>query len=170
MNPSLKDYLSQQSPHTTEERSIILEQYKILVESINHSNSVREQSHGFWMTINTAIIAGVSYIKESHTLPLEHKTSLLWTLIGLGTIFCYFWIIFLLSIKKSINKRNEMLLGMEAYLPIKIFNYIFEPSHDNKGGSLTLKELTVPVFFLLGYVFLGISLYNFTEEIVIPSR
>jgi hypothetical protein len=70
-----------------------------------------------------------------------------------------------------VEVRNGLLVELERYFPVKVFTRTFELSQRQEGkSSLTLKEMMVPLMFLFGYLFFGILLFWFTEEVVIPAK
>ena len=156
---------------TENEIKIIVEQYKILTESLNNTNVIRESSNNFWMAVNGLCLSGIAYIKDSHMTSSEHKYLFMYTLIFIGTFLCLFWINFLFTIKKTIQVRNSLVIELEKYSPIKVFTRVFSLTQQKTGAaSLTLREIFIPILFLIGYLLFGFMLYFFTEEIITPSK
>lgn len=153
-----------------EDKNRVFEQYKMLVESINKINELRETSNNFWITVNGLGLTGIAYIKEAQTLPGEHKVLLLWTLIGLGIFLCLTWLNFLAAIKRSSQVKSKILFEIEKNFPIKVFTRVFDLTQEQGDKALTLKEMLVPTMFLLGYIFFGVLLYSFTGEVIVPSK
>ena len=104
-----------------EARTLALEQYKLLIESINKSNDVRELSNGYWITVNALGVSAAAYIKDAHSLAHSHKPLVLWFIISLGIALCLSWLNFLITIKNNIETRNTLLIEIERNFPFKVF-------------------------------------------------
>jgi len=143
-----------------------VEQYKILVDSLNKLNETRENSNNFWVGVNGLGISATAYLREAHNIAQEHKSFLLSTLVMVGIVFCMSWLSYLYTIKKSIEVRSSLLMEMEKKLPNALFSKIFTYSPEHRGRSvLTAKEMLVPYLFVTGYIFLAILLFFFPEEV-----
>ena len=139
----------------------LVEQYKILVESTNHLHDVRESANNYWITINSLGISAISYIKDNHLFKSTTQPLAVWFFVILGIILCCTWLNSLSVVKKSIESRHLLLKETETYLPLKIFTKLFKSTQKDKGeNSLTLREMLIPSFFLLGYVGFGFILWN----------
>lgn len=147
-----------------EDRTTLLEQYKILVESINKINDVRENLNNWWTGINVALISVMAYFRSAEGLGCTQKQLFLWTIIVLGFVLCCSWLSSIFTIKKSIDIRNNMLFEFEKHLPAKIFTIaILEMGRKKNKGSLSLKEAIVPALFLTGYAFFLFMLYCYPQ-------
>ncbi len=156
---------------TEDDKARIFEQYKLLIDSLDNTNTIRENSNQFWMAVNGLCISGIAYIKENQMFPNHHKLLFLSTLIVLGIFLCFSWFNFLNTIKYTTYIRNNMLIKLENYFPIKVFTQIFNLTESEKGkSSLTLKEMLVPSAFLVGYFCFALFLCFFTEETMAPSK
>jgi hypothetical protein len=162
--------IEQSSPLTfkdQEARTLALEQYKLLVESINKSNDVRELSNNYWITVNALGVSAAAYIKDVQSLAHSHKPLLLWFIISLGIALCLSWLNFLITIKNNIETRNTLLIEIERYFPFKVFTKSIAISGRQQGkGSLTIKEMVLPCLFLISYLALGYFLLFYQSEVV----
>lgn len=154
-----------------DDKKIVFEQYKLLIDSLNNSNTVRETANPYWVTVTGLGLGGISYVKEVTTLPLEHKTIILWTLIGVGVVLCLAWINYLRTMRYTILMRNRLIEELENYFPARVFTNLFQLTGGRQHKySLTSREMLIPILFLLGYIAFGISLYFFKEEVTLPSH
>lgn len=150
-----------------EDKKFLIDQYKIVVDSLNKINDIRETSNNFWTGLNGAIIAGIAYVRDVKGMDGFQKSYFIWTAIGLGLILALTWLSYLSSIKKSVDIRNAILLQFEKYLPAKSFTIILSKMGRKQGnGSLSLKEMLVPGLFLLAYVFFAIAFYFYPRIII----
>jgi len=142
--------------HNEKERILILEQYRILTESLNKSNENRESLNSFWITLNGATFAAISYVKDMQ-IAGNPKNLFIWVAIVFGFIMSLFWIKALSDIKKSINIRNEMLIDIEKFLPVKVFTFsINKMGRKEEKGSLSATEKNIPILFCVGYFIIAV--------------
>jgi hypothetical protein len=94
---------------TDASRTALQEQYKVLLESINQRNQLRESANSFWTTIVGLSFSATAYIREVKSLYLDHKSTILWTLILFGVVACLSWIFYLIDIRKSIDLRQRLV-------------------------------------------------------------
>jgi hypothetical protein len=161
---NLQNYIHIQNE---EERKLAFEQYKVVVESLNNTNTVRESSNNFWTTLNSLLISSIAYLRGLEGVSQEPPTFLIWSVLILGCFLSGSWIRSLLSIKASIDVRYNLLIEIEKYLPVKVFTVslgVLQRLEDKR--SLTLKEMLVPCLFLLGYMILAIVLIWFPQSIL----
>jgi hypothetical protein len=148
------------------EQTIIFDQYKILLESINKLNEMRENSNQFWIGVNGLGISFLSYWQDSQGTHQHHKSFLIAILI-VGMLFCLLWLSYLWTIKKRIGIRNDILMNLEKNFPLPVFSRVFSLSEEKKGKtSLTVKEMLVPGLFMTGYGFFIILLFFFSQEVL----
>jgi len=153
--------------NSDDDKKYLLDQYKILADSLNKINDIREWSNTFWTGVNGALLGIVAYIKDVQNVSTDPKRLFLWTLILLGFFICLSWLNYLFTIKKSVDIRNNMLIEFEKYFPAKPFTVAISTMERKKGrGSLSLKEMTVPLLFLIGYTFFGMTLLIYPEVVV----
>ena len=149
----------------------IIEQYKIVIESINKNNELRESSNNFWVTVNSLGISAIAYIRDNQSFGGNQKPLIMWVLLSIGLILCFSWLSYLRTIKQSIDHRYSLLVTMEKYLPIPIFQIFLQESGQKANKySLTIREMFVPISFLLGYIFFSILLIFFDGEFSNPQK
>jgi hypothetical protein len=148
-------------------RTIVLEQYKMLVDSINKINDTREFSNGFWIAANSVGISALAYLRDTYHVPQNYKSVLLMALIVLGIIFSLSWLSYLANIKKAVEVRSDLLMDIEQRFPIPMFTKVFSLA-DQKAGRATLtnKEMFVPSLFLFGYVVFAVLLLFYPQEVM----
>ncbi|MBN9412647.1 MAG: hypothetical protein J0H12_01800 [Candidatus Paracaedimonas acanthamoebae] len=137
----------------------IIDQYKILSDSINTSNQQRESANNFWVTVNSLGISSIVYIRDIFNLNNQQKPLIIWVLVLLGFVLCCSWLSYLATIKKTIEQKRALLLVIENYLPLPIFGTLLHKAYlDEIKNSLTLREMFVPISFLAAYILLGLIL------------
>lgn len=158
--------INQKTPpsHTIEHKDILMNQYNILVESINKINETRELSNQFWMATNAAMGSLLAYLRDSKAIELENKSFLFITLIVMGILFCFSWINYLWSIKNFVVSRTKMVIDIEKKFGMPLFAKLFQYSEEEDSDKpaqaiLTLKEMFVPLIFLGAYILFAVFLY-----------
>ena len=146
-----------------EGRENLSEQYKVLVDSVDKLNDLRENSNTWWASISGALIGIISYCRNVQGMEGAHKQAFLWTIVILGFVLCYTWLSSILTIKKAIDMRNRMLVECEAHLPVKIFTRSLLEVGGPIKGSISVKEAIVPLLFLAGYAFFAYMLYFYPQ-------
>ncbi len=150
-----------------EERAIAFDQYKMIFESINQLNTVRETSNQFWVVVNTAIVSCLSYLKGLHSLDPSQRTFLLVALLLLGCLTCGCWLQYLWNIKSHIEIRFQILKELEVYFPIKVFIKLSERAERKTGaGNLTLKQVLIPAIFITVYLIIAAVVFLFPAEAI----
>ncbi len=140
-------------PDNENDRRIAVEQYKMLVESLNKLNETRENSNNFWMGANGMGISVLAYLRDSQSILQHHKPFLLLAIIGVGIFFCLSWLNYLWMIKKALEIRNVLLIELEKNFSVPIFSKVFVVSERKSvRAALTLKEMMVPFVFLICYI------------------
>lgn len=152
-----------------EDKKIAFDQYRIIVDSINSTNSVRESANNYWVTVNSLLFSAVAYLRGMEDIKREQHEVLIWSVLILGIGLCLFWLSSLISIKSYNNIRNSMLIEIERVLPAKVFtaSYGRTQSYKNKR-SLTIREMFVPCMFLIGY-FIFMFLLIWTPRTVLGN-
>lgn len=141
-----------------EDRKFLLEQYKVVTDSLNKINEIRETANNFWTGINGALMSAVAYIKQTQNIGENSKQLFLWTILILGLGMSFTWLSHLLTIKKSVDVRNNMLIEFEKYFPAQPFTIaINQMGRKNGRGSLSFKEMRAPILFIIGYIFFSIT-------------
>lgn len=144
---------------TEEDKKLLVEQYKVLVDSLNKLNEVRETANNFWTSVNGALTATLAYIRDAQSMGGSQKPFLLLTVLLFGFLLTLSWISALRSIKKSSEVKNDIIVEVEQYLPAKIFTASRrKPGKEEQRGSIALKEMLVPFTFLMGYIFFAVLL------------
>lgn len=155
-------------PATTEDKQISFEQYKLLLDSINTLNSLREQSNNFWIVVNSMTISAVAFVKEALTLKSDYKVVIVATILSVGFLLCFTWLSYLVAIKEEIFLRQEILMTLEKQFPNQIFSSIIKKIKRRAvaGESLTYNEMFVPGIFLLGYLLFAVLLMIAPHDLV----
>lgn len=161
----------EETSQTSEDRNRVrFEQYKLLADTVNKNNDMREMSNNFWTTVNIILISGIAYIKDAKNIDFSHKSTLLWIALSLGFILCFTWLKYLINVKKIEETGTALLAELEAGMPYKIFTRLNLSKLKEGTMSLTFSEIMVPLLFFIGYTFFMITLLFFKEEMINAAR
>ncbi|MBY0501990.1 MAG: hypothetical protein K2P93_08350 [Alphaproteobacteria bacterium] len=153
---------------TEKDKQVLMEQYKLLLESIHKLNDVREIANSFWIALNSALISMAAYIRDSQSVGGEQKSFLLITVLIFGFVLTLSWLSYLWSIKRNIEIRNDLTIEFEKYFPAKVFTSLMRKAgKEENWSSMVLKEMFVPLAFLIGYIFFA-SLLCISPGAVVP--
>lgn len=108
--------------YDADQLKLLYDQYKLLVQSADSFAARRQAINGFFLSLNTFLLAGVGFIfKESFELFLhEHRvTNLMMLTIALavvGFLLDANWAGLLRAYGKLHSRQTHVLVGMEKYL------------------------------------------------------
>ena len=128
----------------------LLEQYKLYVEMADRISSRRQSTNSFFLSVNTAIIALLSYINMG-----SNNGSSFYCLVSLaGMTLCLLWNKLLRSYKNLNTAKFKVIHEMEAKLPFAPYDSEWEKVENSKNSKLYLPfthiEIYIPwVFFVI---------------------
>lgn len=164
MSESEKDY-------DATARQILLEQYKLYVEMADRISSRRQSANSFFLSVNTAIIALISYINFVD----KNASGFYWLISIAGMIICFMWYRLVRSYKDLNTAKFKVIHEMEAKLPVAPYDLEWAKVGEGKNPNLYLPfthiEIYIPWVFLIihGFVFLN-SLHIFNIMIKMWSE
>lgn len=147
---------------TEDNKHILIEQYKLILSSLDKLNDIREVANNFWITVNIAGVSAIAYLKDQAQLNKDNKSYLIYTIIIVGILICVGWIRNLNVIKQGVNIRNDLLISIEKKFPAQVFTNIIRTINKNKvKPSITESQMIVPLIFLISYiVFAFLAAFN----------
>jgi hypothetical protein len=149
--------------------TVILEQYKVVVDSLNNVADTREKANFFWITLHSFLGSAIAYLMQFEKISQINKSILLSIFLILGFFMSLSWLLTLLNVKKIVDINNHLLIEIEKYLPVKIYtNSIKMSSRHKNRTSLTIKETMIALLFLFAYgAFALIFLYFQGKALII---
>lgn len=117
----------------------VLEQWKTCVEMANCNTDKRNTSNNVFITINSAVLAIV-------TFSLDYKSILL-SIIGI--VICLLWIKTIKSYTQLSQVKYDIINEMEKYLPMQPYTYEWHKLQKNKYVGLTKIEKLLPIVFIV---------------------
>lgn len=127
----------------------LLEQYKLYVEMADRISDRRQTANSFFLSINTAIVALVSYVGLC-----AGKGNFYWVVSCAGMVLCFQWFRLLRSYKDLNTAKFKVIHEMEANLPFAPYDVEWGKVGRGKDKKLYLPfthiEINVPgVFFAI---------------------
>jgi hypothetical protein len=133
-------------------QSHLLEQYKVYLESAESNSSRRQNANSYFVTINTALIAFLSYIHLGN----QSNTNYYWLIALAGIAISFMWYRLIRSYRDLNSAKFQVLHQIEKKLPISPFDAEWEAVGRGKNSKLYLPftniEVGIPWVFLLLHV------------------
>jgi hypothetical protein len=161
------------SPGSTSDFSAELrfQQYKLIVESIEHNSDRREHTQHLYTTIHTslltllAIVAGYGLLTggiggSNLNFPgtgflTEAQAPIIMAVSALGLILCVVWRLHLNAFRRLSSAKFAVINVIEQDLPYKAFQLEWANLKEQKHIDLTAFEQTVPLISGLLYLVLA---------------
>jgi hypothetical protein len=130
----------------------LLEQYKMYHESAEKISSKRQTANSFFVTINTAIIALVSYLH----LGSSTSNNYYWIVALAGVAITYMWYRLIRSYRDLNSAKFKVIHEIEKKLPLSPFDAEWEAVGRGKNSALYLPftyiEVGIPWVFLVLHI------------------
>jgi hypothetical protein len=143
-----------------EERTLVMEQYKLYVEMMDKVSERRNQANSFFLTMNTALIIALSGIVSLVQKPGTRCGCLVVAGVA-GVIFCLTWRRLIDSYSQLNRGKFRIIHLLETRLPARLFSAEWDAL--NRGDGTVYKPFThserlVPVIFAVLYCLLALIL------------
>jgi hypothetical protein len=128
----------------------LLDQYKIYLEMADNISNRRQSANSFFLSVNTAIIALVTYLNLGNDTASKY-----YPIIALaGMIICFAWYRLIRSYKDLNTAKFKVLHEIESRLPVAPYDEEWEKVGRGQDSKLYLPfthvEILIPwVFFAL---------------------
>ncbi len=119
--------------------SAVLEQWKTCVEMANSNTEKRNTANSIFITINSAILAVV-------TFSLDYPSMLL-SIVGI--VICALWIRTVKSYAQLSKVKYDIINKIEKYLPMQPHTYEWQELQKTKYVGLTTIEKLLPIVFII---------------------
>ncbi len=113
----------------------VLEQYKLYVEMADRISSRRQNANSFFLSVNTALVAVVSYVSLSGA----QAGRFAWVVPTAGVALSYMWYRLVRSYKDLNSGKFQVIHAIEKRLPIRPYGAEWEAL--GKGAN---KKLYIP--------------------------
>lgn len=141
----------------------LLEQYKLYVEMADRISSRRQSANSFFLSVNTAIIAVISYVNFGSKTTSEFY----WLISFAGMVLCFMWFRLIRSYKDLNSAKFKVIHELESLLPVAPYDMEWQKVERGKNSKLYLPfthvEIYIPWVFFLIHVFVfvkAISLFS----------
>ncbi|MEG6586713.1 RipA family octameric membrane protein [Dendrosporobacter sp. 1207_IL3150] len=140
----------------SEVRKVVLEEYKLLLQTSESLIARRQTTNTFFLTANGALLSLSGVIMGFK--PMNNYTFIYPLMIAIvGMLLCISWRSLIVSYGQLNKGKFAVLNTIEKYLPVAIFSAewvaLGEGKSKSKYKSFTSSEKDVPLLFLLCYGF-----------------
>jgi hypothetical protein len=138
----------------TQEQSVVLEQYKIYVEMADRISARRGLTNTFFLTINTAIFAGIGVVlKDPGKIAAEY---LVFPTVAL-LIQCVAWYLLVRSYRQLNSAKYTVVGALEERLPASPYwkaewSGLGKAREEGKYFPLSYVEQWIPFLFAMTYI------------------
>jgi len=142
------------------DREIILEQYKLYVNTAEKVSDRRQSANNFFLTLNSVLLAFSGYLTTTIVKYWYFAIAFL------GISISYFWLKTIKSYRQLNTGKFKVIFDIENKLPLSLFkdewNYL-DQGETKKYSKLTVVESAVPVVFIVLYVLLIVIMIAFSR-------
>jgi hypothetical protein len=127
--------------------------YELYLATTEKVSDRRAQANAWMLSVNSAIVALYGYLQtDKPILPNQQKTVWLWAIPVAGAIVSAAWAVLLTSYRKLNRAKFDVLVEIEADLPLQPFRREREFFTSNRRRSLSWIETAIPACFFLLYL------------------
>ena len=127
------------------QKEILLNQYKLYVNTAEKVSDWRQTSNNFFLTLNSVLLAFTGFLTTLN-FAIWHTI-----LAFAGICISVLWFLTITSFRKLNSGKFKVIHDMERKLPFKAFgnewNYL-----ENKYVKISLVEQGIPIIFFLLYI------------------
>jgi hypothetical protein len=143
-------------PTDVEDKKLLFEQYKLYVEMMDKVSERRHTANSFFLTVSTALVAGLAGFLASSTIVSASSKSTLALIAGAaGILFCYVWRRLIYSYDQLNTGKFVIIHMLESRLPAKAYDAEWKALGEGKNEALytpfTRVERWIPVVFMAFY-------------------
>lgn len=126
-----------------DQTDILLAQWQTCVEMANSVSQRRDAMNNIFITLNLAIIATVSFVRNVKTV----------FLLVAGVVLCVIWLLFIRNFKLLNEAKFQVINDIEEKLPMSPFASEWHKLEVNKNYSDGTKlERALPITFTILYI------------------
>ena len=146
-------------------QKLLIEQYKVYVDTTNKVSDRRGSAHTLLLTVNTSLITVYGLVLAKDTPLAAAHGPWTWLLPIVGLLVSFTWFLLIRSYRALKSAKFKVVGEIERRLPAQLFDLewqYLERGETMRYTPLTHVEQYVPVAFGLFYVaLLGVSLHLF---------
>jgi len=139
----------------------MLEQYKIIVNSVENLGDRRSNVNSFFLTANTLLVSFVGALSALHFAAVVADPLMIVVASAAGLLLCYEWREMIISYAQLSKGKFTIIHLIENKLPLSLFKAEWKALKDGADPSvykpLTTVEGSVPVVFASLYCILSVA-------------
>jgi hypothetical protein len=133
---------------------VLLEQYKLFVETSSRVSDRRGLANTFFMSVNTALVT-IYGLAAGNDAPIQSSAgAAAWLILVAGLTICIGWLALIKSYRTLNRAKFKVILDIEERLAARLFEaewHYLESGSSGRHVQLTYVEQLVPVVFGLIY-------------------
>ncbi len=166
-NPSFDLTVRKDNEILFSNKQIMLEQYKLLIDSAHKIEERRSSSNSIFLGVNTLLASFL--VRPSQVTDLVAKDiPLLAVLVAIGVFIAWDWLRVTTSYKMLNALNHSLIQACEKLLPLFIFSLRAEIEAEqdetkslNRGNIILMKEKLLPKAFLCFYVVYFLTVFSY---------
>lgn len=131
-------------------KEALLRQYELMVNSTTQVTNWRQTTNGFYLTVNTTLLAIVAFVYGSAPL----ITSITMSVMGIS--ISILWHQSIDYYRKTNGAKFKVINEIEKYLPIKMFKLERDNFEQKRSRKATQIEQYIPIIFAVAYAVFGL--------------
>lgn len=137
------------------DKTILLEQYKVFLQTSEELIARRQNVNNFYITVNSALMAGIGLV-WALDISVLYKSVVGILLFVVGIILSLSWIKLLESYGDLNGSKMKIISYIEKQLPASLFDaewaVLSDKLNKRKYTSFTQSEKRIPMLFILVYI------------------
>lgn len=154
VNYSQKLFSQNQKDYGDKYREHYLDIYKMYVDTVEKISDRRQANNSFFLTLNTAIIAVISYLQLGEKEGID--TKVYWLVSLLGIIICYGWYRLIRSYKDLNTGKFKIIHLIEKKLPLAPYDAEWDALGRGEDSNLFLQFTKIEL--IIPWIFMGIHI------------
>lgn len=155
-NTTKKLFQASKRKFGSEYHHYFFEQYKVFINSLEHTSRRHQKTSDFFLALNTGLIAILGIVSSNY----ENAEFILVASALIGMVVCYFWYRIIKVYQWKSRGKFKVIYEIEKKLPLALYKTeweIFKESRDEKNFTpFTAIESKIPWIFIVFYVVIWI--------------
>ncbi len=169
MSPTEKDAIgsalfSRGTAFSEADRQLLLEQYKLFVETSENLVSRRQAVNSFFLSANSALLAAMALLSQTSLGTVVARLAFL-AIGGAGVLVSVEWYVLLRSYRQLNEGKFQIIHLMEQHLPASLFRAEWIALGEGKDSTrykpVTSVERNITIAFILLFVLVVVARLSF---------
>jgi hypothetical protein len=126
--------------------------FELYLATVEKATDRRASANSWMLSVNSAIVALYGYLQSDKVVDGATQRAWLWVIPAAGAIVCLAWMALLVSYRKLISAKFDVISELEASLPTSPFTQERKIYEKEGRRSLSQIEILIPVCFAVLYM------------------